>query len=291
VAREDAVRQTEARMDELVVGLDGSEESRRALRWAVAVAEQANVPVRAVQAWSYPAATVLPWAPPLPSGEEMDEATEASLREIVSETLGSVPDALRLRVERGDPAAALIKGVSPESVLVMGTRGRGGFTGMVLGSASRTCVEHAPCPVVLVRDEHPPGSGDAILVGKDGSDVAVRALEWASSLAKVTGAAVTAVYSWQPHASEVNPDLHRRLRSEAQSNVEAWIAHEAEADSIEVEGDARERLVELAERSGAKLIVVGRRGTSRLKGITIGSVTSYLVSNSPTAIAVTPPLS
>jgi nucleotide-binding universal stress UspA family protein len=98
------------------------------------------------------------------------------------------------------------------------------------------------------------------------------------------------VYAWQPQASEVNPSLHRRLRTEAQSTVDDWISHHTALGSIEVEGDPRDKLVELAQRTGARLIVIGRRGTSRLTGIAVGGVTSYLVSNSPTTVTVIPPM-
>jgi nucleotide-binding universal stress UspA family protein len=276
---------------EFVVGLDGSEESRRALRWAVSVADLAKAPVRAVQAWSYAPSAVLPGAAPMVSREEMDERTEADLRDIVATTLGDVPENVRMEALRGPAAAAILDRVSPDGVLVLGTRGRGGFVGMILGSVSRACLEHASCPVVIVRDDRPPqGTAEAIVVGKDGSVGAVQALEWATSLAKLTGAAVAAVYAWQPQASEVNPSLHRRLRTEAQSTVDDWISHHTALGSIELEGDPRDKLVELAQRTDARLIVIGRRGTSRLTGIVLGGVTNYLVSNSPTTVAVIPPI-
>ena len=57
-----------------------------------------------------------------------------------------------------------------------------------------------------------------------------------------------------------------------------------------MEGEPRARLVELSERMGATLVVVGRRGTSRLRGLRTGGVSSYLVANSPTTVAVIPPV-
>jgi nucleotide-binding universal stress UspA family protein len=74
--------------------------------------------------------------------------------------------------------------------------------------------------------------------------------------------------------------------------VETWPTDRADiVGSIQVEGDPREKLVELAGRVDAKLLVVGRRGTSRLRGVWTGGVTSYLVSNGPTTVAVIPPVS
>jgi nucleotide-binding universal stress UspA family protein len=279
-------------MDELVVGLDGSDESCLALRWAVAVAELSKAPVRAVEAWTYPRLSVLPGTTALVAPAEMDDRTIGDLRDLVTKVLGYLPSFVSLEALRGPAAAAILQTLTPGSVLVLGTRGRGGFAGLLLGSVSRECIEYAPCPVVVVRHDRPPVDRDGvILVGKDGSEGAAKALDWAITIGRLTGAGVAAVYAWQTGSSEVNPRLHQRLRAEAQSSVEGWIAERgATVGSIEVEGDARGKLVELAERMKAKLIVVGRRGTSPLRGLGAGGVTSYLVSNSPTTIAVIPPV-
>jgi nucleotide-binding universal stress UspA family protein len=279
-------------MQEFVVGLDGSDESLLALRWAVAVASLANAPVRAVEAWTYPKLSVVPGTAPLVPPEEMDERTAGDVRDLVGRVLGVVPPSVSIEALRGPAAAAILQTLTSDSVLVLGTRGRGGFTGLLLGSVSRELLEYARCPVVLVRHDRPPVDKDGvILVGKDGSEGAARALDWADRLGQMTGARVAAVYAWEAGASEVNPRLHGRLRAEAQSSVEGWTAESgAEVGSIEVEGEARAKLVELAERLDARLVVVGRRGTSRLRGLRTGGVTSYLVSNSPTTVAVIPPV-
>jgi nucleotide-binding universal stress UspA family protein len=279
-------------MDEFVVGLDGSDESALALRWAAAVAELANAPVRAVEAWMYPKLSVVPGVAPLVSPAEMDERTAEDVRDLVTKVLGAVPPFTSIEALRGPAAAAILQTLTPDSVLVLGTRGRGGFTGLLLGSVSRESIEYAPCPVVIVRHDRAPVDRDSvILVGKDGSEGAGRALDWAVALGQMTGARVAGVYAWEAAASEVNPRLHRRLRAEARTSVEGWTAESgAEVGSIEVEGEPRAKLVELAERLDAKLIVVGRRGTSRLRGLRTGGVTSYLVSNSPTTVAVIPPV-
>jgi nucleotide-binding universal stress UspA family protein len=280
-------------MDDFVVGLDGSDESALALRWAVAVAQLAGAPVRAVGAWMYPKLSVVPGTAPLVSPAEMDERTAEDLRDLVTNVLGNVPPSVSLQALRGPAAGALLQTVTPDSVLVLGTRGRGGFRGLMLGSVSRESIEYAPCPVVIVRHDRPPVDQDSvILVGKDGSEGAARALDWAVALGRMTGARVAGVYAWEAGVSEVRPRLHQRLRAEARSSVEGWTAEGgAEVGSIEVEGEPRAKLVELAEQLDAKLIAVGRRGTSRLRGLRAGGVTSYLVSNSPTTVAVIPPVS
>jgi nucleotide-binding universal stress UspA family protein len=279
-------------MTELVVGLDGSDESFLALRWAVAVSELSKVPVRAVEAWSYPTLSVWPGREALASPADMDNRTVEDLRGIVTRVLGDIPPLVTVEALRGPAAAAILQTLAPDDVLVLGTRGRGGFAGLLLGSVSRECIEYAQCPVVIVRHDRPPVDKDGvILVGTDGSDDAARALDWAVSIGKLTGASVAALYAWESGASEVRPRLHRRLQAEARSSIETWVAERGgTVKSIEVEGDARAKIVEVAERMDAKLVVVGRRGTSRLRGLGAGGVSSYLVSNSPTTVAVIPPI-
>jgi nucleotide-binding universal stress UspA family protein len=243
--------------------------------------------LRALEAWSYPALArgqVL-------SPSEMDDRTADGIRAAVATVLGDVPSFVVPEALRGPAAGAILRAIGPDSVLVLGSRGRGGFSGLLLGSVSRECIEYAPCPVVIVRDDDLPTAGHSvILVGKDGSENGARALDWAGSFGQLTGASVVAAYAWQSTSSEVKPKLQQRLRAEARATVEGWIAEGGHrAASVAVEGEPRGTLVELAERMDAKLVVVGRRGTSRLRGLRTGGVSSYLVSNCPTTVAVIPP--
>jgi nucleotide-binding universal stress UspA family protein len=216
----------------------------------------------------------------------MHKRTLEDLGSFVEDTVGNEHPDVRLDVRSGPAAGAIMAAVGPESVLVLGTRGLGGFTGMLLGSVSRACVEYAPCPVVIARSPGAPVG--TVLVGIDGSDEAAEALSWATSIAKLTGAPVAALHVWQTQSSEVSPRLHARLKAEADANVTRWAA-ESSAEVVSIEGDPRRELIDVGVKMGATLIVVGRRGTSRLTGIATGGVTSYLVGNSPMSVAVHPP--
>jgi nucleotide-binding universal stress UspA family protein len=88
-------------MKELVVGLDGSRDSRRALRWAAALAERAGVPLRAVEAWSYPPLTVVPGWSELVSPAEMDDRTVEGLRAVLASVLDEVPVFVTAEALRG----------------------------------------------------------------------------------------------------------------------------------------------------------------------------------------------
>jgi nucleotide-binding universal stress UspA family protein len=275
-------------MRELVVGVDGSDQGRMALRWAAAVGAAAGVPVRAAQSWIHPRSAVLPIAPVPVSADEMDDQTREAIKAAATDALGS-PDAVTASVLRGPPAAALLQTVSPDSVLVLGSRGLGGFKGLLLGSVSQECVEYASCPVVVVRTDRTLGDGDVILAGKDGSEGAQRALAWAHELADATGAELRAVHAWRATESERPPRTSERLRTRAADAVQGWTQQVAdEIDSEEMEGDPRDVLVTAAERFAAALTVVGRRGAGGLRSMRLGSTANHLVRHSATNVAVVP---
>jgi nucleotide-binding universal stress UspA family protein len=275
-------------MKEFVVGLDGSDQSRMALRWAAASGKAADVPVRAVQSWIHPRSAILPVAPVPVSATEMDDQTGHVLNTTVVDVLGASAAAIT-EVLRGPPAGALLHTVTPGSVLVLGSRGLGGFAGLLLGSVSQECVEYASCPVVVVRTDRVLTERDVILVGKDGSTGAQRALEWADTLARATGANVRAVHAWRATMSERPPRLGQRLRERATRTVKSWTQRVSdEIDSDEIEGDPRDVLVTAAQRFDPALTAVGRRGAGGLRSMRLGSTANHLVRHSATNVAVVP---
>src|SRR5690606_17092629 len=164
-----------------------------------------------------------------------------------------------------------------------------GFAGLLLGSVSQECVEYVSCPVVVVRTDRTLGSGDVILVGKDGSEGAERALAWAHALAAATGARARAVHAWRAAEAERPPRSGERLRSQAADAAQGWTQRVAdEIESDEMEGDPRDVLVSAADRSAAALTVVGRRGAGGLRSMRLGSAANHLVRHSTTNVAVVP---
>jgi nucleotide-binding universal stress UspA family protein len=271
-------------MNELVVGFDGSDESRRALRWAAAVAGAAQIGLTVMEAWEGGDPNL---------AQQTADRVRRDLTRQATPLLDGLDAGTRVsfEAERGPTVTALLERVTPESVLVLGSRGRGGFMGLLLGSVSRECIEHARCPVLIVRQEPiAPLAGTTILVGHDGSASAHAALGWAVALGRATGGQVVAAHVWQTGSSEVRPRLHERLTAEAARSIEGWAGDVGpDVRAIEVEGDPRSALVGLAEREQAALLVVGRRGAGGLRALRIGSVVSYLVTASPIPIAVIPP--
>jgi nucleotide-binding universal stress UspA family protein len=112
-------------VDEIVVGIDGSDESRLALRWALAVAQPASTPVRVVESWSYPRLSVVSGAGDLAPPEEMDRRAVEDLEAVVADECGHVPDHVWAEALRGSPAGALLQAVTPQSMLVLGRASAG----------------------------------------------------------------------------------------------------------------------------------------------------------------------
>ncbi len=139
----------------IVVGVDGSAQSRRALSWAARIAEATGASVDAVTAWHYPVSYGWSYVPD-------DWSPEVDAKRCLEETIAAVfpdgcPARLNLVVREGLPAKVLLEASKSAVVLVVGSRGHGGFTGLLLGSVSANCAEHASCPVLVVHgDQDPP---------------------------------------------------------------------------------------------------------------------------------------
>ena len=141
----------------IVAGVDGSESSASALRWAIRQAALTGAAVDAVIAWHYPdlAASGMVVGAVVPV-YDFREIAEKIAADAVSSTLDPASDVpVRARVVRGHAAQVLLDASAGASLLVVGSRGHGGFTEALLGSVSQHCVQHALCPVVVVRGPDP----------------------------------------------------------------------------------------------------------------------------------------
>ena len=139
----------------IVVGVDGSEQSKLALRWAAYLAEPCGATIEAVMAWEYPmsygfsSGTVVNW--------DMEADYDKGLSSAIDEAFGAErPFGLRMTVREGNAARVLLDAAEGATMLVVGSRGHGGFTGVLLGSVSSYCTDHATCPVVVIRGTQPP---------------------------------------------------------------------------------------------------------------------------------------
>jgi nucleotide-binding universal stress UspA family protein len=140
-------------MERIVVGVDGSETSRRALRWAVEEARLRGAALEVVLAWHMPYIAGYPYA-----GVGFDPNTfEQDGRKSLDEVVDAVDTTGVAKVDRiltvGDAASALLSAATGADLLVVGSRGLGGFAGLLLGSVSHHVTHHATCPVVIIPPE------------------------------------------------------------------------------------------------------------------------------------------
>jgi nucleotide-binding universal stress UspA family protein len=140
-------------MQRIVVGIDGSQGARRALEWAVAEAKLRDAHLVVVHAWLEPAAVAV--GSVISAGGVEPEVFEETAERTVAEVLGAVdttglPQGIESHVIAGAPARSLLDAARDADLVVVGSRGLGGFTGLLLGSVSQQVAHHATCPVVII---------------------------------------------------------------------------------------------------------------------------------------------
>lgn len=145
---------------EIVVGVDGSPQSRQALRWAVQMARLLGAPMTVVTAWEFP--TTYGYATPVPDWNPEDDMRQVQDQAIAGVFGDDPPQDLGRVLQSGGAAHVLLEASEGALMLVVGSRGHGGFAGLLLGSVSSVVAEHAACPVLIVHgDETPPMAASA----------------------------------------------------------------------------------------------------------------------------------
>ncbi len=131
----------------IVVGVDGSDGSNDALRWAAGQAQLTGASLRAIASWRWPS-----YVTRVPPGSDPAGDTERTLRESVAPIRADFPDLdISEHIVQGPAGPSLLTHSENASLLVVGARGRAAFPGMLLGSVAEYCVRNGPCPVVVVR--------------------------------------------------------------------------------------------------------------------------------------------
>jgi nucleotide-binding universal stress UspA family protein len=139
----------------IVVGVDGSAQSVTALRWAQTLSRLLNARIRAVTCWQFQIAvgtfTPLLWNPE----EEAQSVCAAAVAEAFD---GATPVGLEMVASQGSPAKVLVEESKTAQMVIVGSRGRGGFEGLLLGAVSAAVAEHAKCPVLVVHGSELPAA-------------------------------------------------------------------------------------------------------------------------------------
>lgn len=281
-------------MKRIVVGVDGSEGSGEALRWAVQEGSLRQVPVVAVMAWGY-----LDQHHAV-QGAEFDpdygepEAQEA-LAAAVTEALGEGSDAVVEQVAVCDLApAALVATATPDDLLVVGARGLGGFKGLLLGSVSQRVLAETTSPVAVIRPHGEQHAGP-VVVGVDASATARRSLEWAADEARARGAVLRVVHAWNAPFVGGYPfggaTFDQRLVEDGARELLDGIVAEVDTTGLTVEkvltyGTGGSALLE--EAPAASVVVVGSRGLGGFTRWLLGSVSHQVVHHAPGTVVVIP---
>ncbi|MGQ5637841.1 MULTISPECIES: universal stress protein [unclassified Streptomyces] len=294
----------------VIAGVDGSAESLAAAQWAAREALRRDRPLRLLHVWD--------WHPRGHDGEPANAAqrhlARRALRQAEDRIRGGVPGVLVTGEQVEGPAAtALLKAAEQAELLVLGSRGLTGFTGLLVGSVAQGVVAKATRPVVLVRkgeeaeDEHVPADDGSpstrtgyldVVLGIDLADACDEVIDFAFEEARLRQARLRVVYAWQPPSALSlgpgdialldEPQQAREWQGFLHAVLAVWREKYSDTEVLEtvVEGKAATVLVRAA--SAASLLVVGRRLSERPTVPRIGPVTHAAVHHVGCPLAVVP---
>ena len=192
-----------------------------------------------------------------------------------------------------DAASALIEAAEDAELLVVGTRGRGGFTGLLLGSVSRTCLHLASVPLVVVPPTWTERATRRIIVGVDGSEASRDAFDWALTEAAAHDAKLQVINVYDlapliPPPGAPMPPEPGIIDQSSQELLEEMTAGAAasvvDIDLVPTNGPPARTLLDAAR--DADLLVVGSRGLGGLRRLLVGSVSQQCVHHSTCPVAV-----
>jgi nucleotide-binding universal stress UspA family protein len=288
----------------IVVGVDGSISALHAVRWAAAEAAHRHLPVRlvhgqAVTETTYPGMSVTP--------QGLYDAMQDQAREWLHQAReGALEVSPELEVDtelREVPAVPTLLDESKTArMVVLGSRGLGGFTGLLVGSTAVSLAAYGQCPVAVVRGQTladpPPGSGP-VVVGVDGSPTSEGAIEVAFDEASFRGVGLVAVHTWSDvtvgsafDIAAVSLDWQAVETDEQRLLAERLAGWQEKYPDVRVHRVVtRDRPVRslLAQAGNAQLLVVGSRGRGGFAGMVLGSTSQALLHHAPCPVLVVRP--
>lgn len=272
----------------IIVGYDGSDESRWAVDWAAAEAERTGSPLQIVNAYQ------IAWP-----GAYYDavtaqvEAAQAAAEQLVTEITdrvrerGTGIDVTGIAVQAPPASTLLDLSDAGARLLVVGNRGAGGLTNLLMGSVSQQVATHARVPVVIVRGRSAATDGP-VVVGVDGSAASDNALALAFEAARARGTELVAI---RAHVTPPQPALpldaiQAHERQALDTALAAWTLKypDVKVDALVATGHAAKVLIGVSHT--AQLVVVGSRGHGGFTGLLLGSVGQQLMHHAECPVLV-----
>jgi len=282
----------------VVVGVDGSPSALRAVRWGAEEAVRRGLGLTLVHVYSTPVG--------LPGGIADPAALRSALRvqgrrwlsearSVAAEVSADLrPDIL---LESAPIVPVLAKESLTASLLVLGTRGLGGFTGLLAGSTTVSLAGRSHCPMVVVRgDEDEPPSDGPVVVGVDGLPSSEAAIAFAFAEASLHGADLVAVHTWTDSVADTlllghpePPDFEPAQQRAHETLAERLAGWQEKYPDVhvtrEVVRDHPSRAL-LRHAESARLVVVGTRGRGGFAGLVLGSTGQHLLHHAPCPVAI-----
>ena len=268
----------------ILVGIDGSDDSRNALIWASQLAARTGARIDTIGAWQLSSSYMMPIVgAPLPPTQLFEEAAEQRLALAIE--MADLDEAPGQSIVCGHAGAVIVERSSKYDLVVLGRTGRGRLERMFVGSTARHVARHAHCPVALTDTA---AFADRVTVAVDGSANSIGALRWAADLGD--GVAINAVLAHDERILEDLP-LHHEMRVDLDQRAEATLTKAVEESGVDDdrvtielrEGDPRMMIVDTA--STDELLVLGGFGHSLLAGM-VGSLAGYAIEHAPTQLVV-----
>ncbi|MEW1698317.1 universal stress protein [Streptomyces sp. NPDC091278] len=278
----------------VLVGVDGSASALHAVETAAGEARSRGARLAVVHAFTWPLLPVplgpSPYGPP---GGGLRQQAQEILDTAVVRARACAPDVeVTGEIIEGEPLTVLAARSRSAALVVVGSRGVGAFTGLLLGSVAVHLAAHAGCPVLVVRGRE--GPSGPVLLAVDGSPDSRAAVDFAFETARARGAEVLAVHAWAPRTGpgdltplfqgeEVIRDEEQRVLDQALAAAgERW--PEVSVERRLVRG--RTRSVLLAESAGAQVVVLGARGRGGFAGLLLGSVSQAMLHHAQSPVVV-----
>ena len=281
----------------VVVGFDGSETSQAAARWAAREAQSRGLGLTVIHATVPPMSNGGVWGPSSPiSLDTLDEIRDTA-QSAVDAFAATLPAGnVQTVVQVGSPSGLLLHASASATLLVVGSRGHGGFKELLLGSVSQQLVAHADCPVVVIRDERSLDTS-AVVVGVDGSPASHAAVDFAFDYASRHKLSVLAIHAWDVPSFDlivmpntpVPVELGDMANTEVRLAAELLAGYEARYPDVSLETRVIRSTPSnaiLSVESEAALIVLGTRGHGTVVGSILGSVSHTVLHRAQVPVAV-----